>query len=153
ATNVITIGTPGTVPSTLQLLQFNACGRRCNASGSYVSLEIADNIVASIEATVPTIVTLDEMCYVQLNAILEQLQDAGLHYESWFDTTVEGDNGGNCDYGIAVLANNDVLARHPNPPIAPEDFAYLFYDGVEPRVIQCLEYIDFRAIGVCATHL
>jgi endonuclease/exonuclease/phosphatase family metal-dependent hydrolase len=128
-----------TRPGALTILQFNMCGSACGTR-----FAVVDDLESQITGHVPSpyVVTLDEVCRVQYDRLLEDLP-----YHGHFQPTVRHRCWDGSDYGIAVLVRtSDVEYAGSAPLPAPA--------GGERRTVTCVRTtVPGRPLVACAAHL
>jgi endonuclease/exonuclease/phosphatase family metal-dependent hydrolase len=128
-----------TPPGTLALLQFNMCGSACGTRFMVVH-DLEREITG--RGRPPFVVTLDEVCRGQYDALL-----AHVPYHGHFQPTVPHRCWDGSDYGIAVLVRTAEIASAGSAPLpAPA--------GGEPRTVACVRTtVRDRPLVACVTHL
>ncbi|MFE7459893.1 endonuclease/exonuclease/phosphatase family protein [Streptomyces sp. NPDC057554] len=108
-------------PSEIRVLHYNLCGAAAvcpwNSGGSGPGTSV-ERVVKEASSFGPDLVTLNEVCATQYEALLEQLEEAGLRMHGTYASSQ--DNVPNCgptgEFGTAVLSR---------APIGPEEPDYL----------------------------
>lgn len=144
------------VENPARVFHFNMCGAvrdndKCTSKGGSGEGTSVPAIVSSAVDYQPDIVTLNEVCENQFDALLDQLEAGGYAMDGRFGTarpdvsTCDGS-----DYGNAVLSRRTILndageqLSHPLP--GP--------DGAEVRQLLCVDTpLRGRNVKACATHL
>jgi endonuclease/exonuclease/phosphatase family metal-dependent hydrolase len=157
---------PGSgVGEPVRILQFNMCGAKrdsddCASKGGTGDGTAVPAIVSSILDTRddaprpgrPDVVTLNETCENQYNAILERLRAAGYEMDGRFATAKpnEANCEGNANFGNAVLTRQ-AITNGPGDEIA---FPLPNPDGAEVRTLLCVDsLLRGQPIKACSVHL
>ncbi len=128
-----------TEPGALTFLQFNMCGNACGTR-----FAVVDDLESAItdQGRPPFVVTLDEVCRVQYDRLLEDLP-----YHGHFQPTVRNRCWDGSDFGIAVLVRTSDVEYVGSAPL-PAPF------GGEPRMVTCVRtQVRAEPLVACATHL
>lgn len=125
-------------------LQFNMCGNACNSGG----LDVANDVVASVNSRSPFVVTLNEVCRNQYSHIWATL----IPYYGKFETTVPGACANGADYGNAILLRTSSFTD-----LAPTGWTLPNPGGNETRKLSCLRTSatggGTQPLVACVTHI